>query len=144
MVVAGQDADHEDPECQRSAVGAALVRQAVGKVVVFYPKGNSKKDEETGEIKSEETTRPLPTPIVPFDPTNEAIKEAIRDGEATIIDLGHATLKTAETTNGEDVSEDGALVANSGLLNRRGSAFSMRSEGQNLGAMLPPGTERSG
>lgn len=137
MIVAGQDADHEDPESQRSAVGAALVRQAVGKVVVFYPKANFKKD---GEIKSEETTRPYHAPILPFDPTNEAIKEAIRDGEATIIDLGRTSLKPSESTGEDEVG----IATDSKLLTHRGSAFSMRSEGQNLGAMQPPGTETSG
>lgn len=144
MVVAGQDADHEDPECQRSAVGADLVRQAVGKVVVFYPKANYKKGEENEEIKSEETTRPHSTPIIPFDPTNEAIKAAIRDGEATIIDLGRTNLKSADGIQDKDDLDSGAIATNSALQGRRGSAFSMRSEGQNLGAMLPPGTERSG
>jgi len=135
--VAGQDADHEDPESQRRAVGANLVRSAVGKVVIFYPK--DKTCLEKGEnIKSEETVRVTQNPIVSFDPNDDNIKEAVRDGQATIVDLGMTTLHA-----GDDL-DNGAIAANSALYGHRGSAFSMKSTGQDNGAMLPPGTETSG
>ena len=132
--MAGQDADHEDPESQRRAVGADLVREVVGKVVVFH----SKADKESKTVKSEDTIRVAQSPVIVYDPHNEAIKEAIRDGEATIIDLGLTSLQT----RGD--SDTGTAAADSALYGRRGSAFSMRSIGQDTGAVLPPGTEVSG
>ncbi|UZJ55025.1 hypothetical protein CBS101457_004345 [Exobasidium rhododendri] len=132
LVVAGQDDDHEDPESQRRAVGADLVRLAAGKVVVFHHKEEIL-SEKSDNIGCNETAN---VPVIPFDPTNAAVREAVQGGHATIVDLGMTTLQT-----GDEASNNGAVSA---MLNRRGSAFSMRSQGQDVGAMLPPGTEASG
>jgi hypothetical protein len=141
LVVAGQDADHEDPEKQRHAIGSSLVRQVAGKVIVFHPKETTVPAlEKDIEMKSEETVRRSQVPVAAFDPTNEAMREALRDGQATIIDLGLTSIQT----DGNDAEEPGAIAANSAMYGGRGSAFSMRSVGQDNGAMLPPGTETSG
>jgi hypothetical protein len=139
LVVAGQDADHEDPESQREAVGAALVRQAVGKIVVFHPKQGIHTEKPGTEITSEEAPITTPSRIIAFDPNNDAIKMALREGQATVVDLGMTAVKKDD----ED-AEDSVIAANSTLYGGRGSGFSMKSQRQNTGGMAPPGTETSG
>jgi hypothetical protein len=138
LVVAGQDADHEDPESQRQAVGARLVRLAVGKKVVVFHPTDDLSNQPREHLKSEDTARLSQIPVIAFDPNDEAVQEAVRDGQATIVDLGMAAVKP------DDEADNGAIACNSNLLGRRSSAFSMRSQGQDTGAMLPPGTEASG
>lgn len=142
MVVAGQDADHEDPECQRQAVGAALVRQAVEKVVVFHPKVDKSMEKAEDEINVEDEKLPTPSRIIAYDPTNDAIKMALREGQATVVDLALTTPKL----DIDSKMDDGAIAAANSVLygGHPGSKFSMGSQRQNTGAMSPPGTETSG
>jgi hypothetical protein len=93
-------------------------------------------------MDSEISALPTPSRIIAFDPTNDAVKMALREGQATVVDLAMSPPKTDQVI----FDEDGAIAAAAGstLYGGRGSKFSMKSQRQNTGAMQPPGTESSG
>lgn len=116
-----------------------MVREVVDKIVVFHPKQEIYTEKPSGEITSEDAPITTPSRIIAFDPKNDAIKMALREGQATVVDLGMTAVKTDKKD-----AEDGVIAANSALYGGRGSGFSMSSQRQNTGGMAPPGTETSG
>lgn len=139
-VVFGQDADHELTEAERKvaeerhAVGAGLFKRAGRHLVVFHGKGGQ------GGSKAS---------LVPFDANNPEMANAIRQGQASILDpsdaerglLGDAAAPPPGATIPEGGRANGVPNAKVELDN---GVPSMRPEAQDVGGLQMPGTTSAG
>lgn len=119
-VVFGQDADHELTaseealkEQQTSSRTIGLFRQARGKIIIFHSRKNNR-----GEAEAM---------VDAFNPANEQMGLALREGEAVVVDLARARYS-------EDAMEMGRLS---------NGVPSVKAEAQDVGGLQAPGTERA-
>lgn len=154
-VVFGQDADHEvvsvdEKSAQRHIVGPTLFRHGGRKLVVWHgkpatteEKGMSAPGDSTGEQMF------TPATVAPFDADDQHMHQALRNGEASMLDPRDAeqglSAIASPTAGGSSITGPPVTPVTSSdtmLASTSTSGYGMKSKGQNIGAILAPGSGR--
>ncbi|CAO1632916.1 unnamed protein product [Jaminaea pallidilutea] len=151
-VVFGQDADHEVNTAERQVAGTGLFRALSSRFVVYHSKGG-------GDAT-------VPASTAPYDPDNAQMVEALRAGEASLVDPSDAEKGFASadpvpvsagapgqmanggrsgtaTPSGNQAAAAGGQT-DGGYFQPPNGYPSMKPEAQNVGGLQVPGTTSSG
>lgn len=151
-VVFGQDADHEVNTAERQVAGTGLFRALSSRFVVYHSKGG-------GDAT-------VPASTAPYDPDNAQMVEALRAGEASLVDPSDAEKGFASadpvpvsagapgqmanggrsgtaTPSGNQAAATGGQM-DGGYFQPPNGYPSMKPEAQNVGGLQVPGTTSSG